>query len=103
MTSCELPQSVTGSLFKLAKLPAIFFLAHLTDKQLKYLNCSAPLSWEQGDPEGPASPAAAAPAHSSSLTHHSSPAPGETTQALFAFRGLLTQFSCLRHCLDINH
>ena len=103
MTSCELPQSVTGSLFKLSKLPADFFLARLTDKQLKCLNCRDPLSWKWGGLEGPAAPGAAARAHSSSLTHHISPAPGETTRALFAFGGLLTHFSCLCHCLDMNH
>lgn len=82
VTSCELPQSVTGSLFKLAKLPAIFFffLAHLTDEQFESLNCSAPPSWEWGRREGLAVPGAAAGAHSSNLTHQISPAPGETTQ-----------------------
>lgn len=50
MTSSELPQSVTGRLFKLAKFPANFFM-HLTDKQPQGLNHSDPLSWEQGSAE----------------------------------------------------
>lgn len=77
MTSCELPLSVTGTLFKLAKLPAIFFfLAHLTDEEFESLNCRDPPNWEWDGWEGLAVPGAAAGAHSSSLNHHLSPAPG---------------------------
>lgn len=70
MTSSEFPQSVTGRLFKLAKLPAHFFM-HLTDKQPQGLNHNDPLSWEQGSAERLITHTAGAP---SSRLIHISPA-----------------------------